>query len=170
MPSLISTPSLRRHLRRAAAPLALLALLGLAGAAPASAQVVRLTTASAVIGSLGQVLGTSSLAVGAREKSGDLNVHGTVTVRHNGPYRLEVRLSAPFTDKNKPNVVNTVSVQTPTGTFLPLSTSTWVTAALGPGTASQTLPVHFFIAWGKSGSKDPKHAVTIPVQYRVVPQ
>lgn len=167
MSSPLSASRSRHHFGCAAA---LLALLGLAVATPASAQVVRLTTASAVIGSLGAVLGTSALSVGAREKTGDLNVHGTVTLRQNGPYLLQTRLTTPFTDKNKPSVINTVAVKVPSGQFVTLGTSTWVTVAQGPGTPSQTKPVHFFITWGKSSSKDPKHAVTIPVEYRVVPQ
>ena len=135
------------------------------------AQLLRVNTASTSIPSFGAILNTSPLVAGAREPSGDIYVSGTVTLRQNGPWRLQVKLTTPFVDMNgnKVKATNEVRVLLANNTYATLGTTSWVTIATGPGTISTVKPVKYFILWGKSSAKNPALAVTIPVVYQVVP-
>jgi hypothetical protein len=117
--------------------------------------------------SLGAVLAVSPLEPGRRLPDANLFVSGTVTTRHNGPYQLQVRLSAPFTTPDG-GVVHTVQTRTATGSLVTLGTIDWVTVATGPGSAGSVNPVEFLILWA-AGPKSPSLAVRVPVVYQVVP-
>lgn len=136
----------------------------------AAAQSTGQTTVRAEVGSVGEVLDVSLLTPGAREPTADLNVHGTVTVRHNGPHRLQVTLSEPFTVPGPGGspVVNDVFARVDGGLIL-LDTDTWVTVATGPATPGLTYPVAYFVAWGRNAPRRPEDATMLPLIYRVVP-
>jgi hypothetical protein len=126
---------------------------------------------TAIVPSLGAVLAISPLVAGDREPGGDVNVSGTVTTRQNGPYRLQVRLTELFLDKETSAhpVLNQVLARLPSGSWQVLGTVTWVTIATGPGSASTVNPVAYLVQWGQGSTKNPQFAVSIPVEYRVVP-
>lgn len=126
---------------------------------------------TAIVPSLGAVLAISSLATGDREPGGDLTVSGTVTTRQNGPYRLQVRLTQLFLDKETSAhpVLNQVFARLPSGSWQVLGTVTWVTIATGPGSASTVNSVAYRIQWGQGSTKNPQFALSIPVEYQVVP-
>lgn len=141
-------------------------------AIPVGAQGSRINEVTATVPSVGEVLALSPLSAGDRDQGGDLQVHGTVTTRHNGPYRLQVRHRTPFTDnsgRGGTQPVNQLQARQPNGSFATLGTVDWVTIATGPGAESSLNQVEFLIVWAQTSSKNPSLAVTIPVEYRVVP-
>ena len=148
-------------------------------ALPCRAQESRTNDLRATVANVGAILAVSPLEPGAREPSGDIHVSGTVTTRQNGPYELQVRLTSLFAETpgggrgrsagGGTAVVNEVRALLPGGAYQTLDTVNWVTIATGPGAASTLNPVVFLIVWGQGSSKSPSLAVTIPVEYRVVP-
>jgi hypothetical protein len=141
-----------------------------AAASPCGAQLTRTNEVTANVASVGVVLAVSPLQSGPREPSGDLQVSGTVTVRQNGSFQLQVRLTTPFTTRDGANtVVNEVLVRVPGGAWEPLGTGTWVTVATGPGTASTVTSVRYLIRWGPTSPKNPRPALSLPLEYQVVP-
>lgn len=118
---------------------------------------------------MGEVLDTSALFLIERDPGGDVRVGGTVTTRHNGPYRLEARLSELFVEqKGRRTIVNDVYAETPGGPVL-LGTVDWVTVVTGPGATSVINPVRYRVVWGMGASKNPDGALHLPLAYRVVP-
>jgi hypothetical protein len=137
-----------------------------------SAQLLRVNTARANLPSFGAILHTSALVAGTREATGNIYVSGTVTLRQNGPWRLQVKLTTPFVDKNGNGTIkatNEVRVLLANNTYATVGTGAWVTIATGLGTLSTVKNVKYYIVWGKSSSKSPNLAVQIPVTYQVVP-
>ena len=144
-------------------------LFGAAGT-PAMAQETRTNTVTATVPSLGAVLALSPLVPGSRQPTGDLFVLGTVTTRHNGPYRLQARLAEPFVvHTGSTVVVNQVMARIPGGGLVTLGTVDWVTVATGPGGSGMINPVELLVVWGSGSPKTPGLAVQIPVVYQVVP-
>lgn len=136
------------------------------------AQLLRVNTASASIPSFGAILNTSALVAGTRESTGNIYVSGSVTLRQNGPWRLQVKLTTPFVDKNGNGSVkatNEVRVLLANNSYATVGTAAWVTIATGLGTISTTKPVKYYIVWGKGSAKNPALAVQIPVAYQVIP-
>ena len=109
-------------------------------------------------------------SAGNRTASGDMYASLTVTTLNNGPYYLQAKLTVPFTDKNKPSIVNTVQALTPLGTYVSLSTTTWVNVGTGPGGTGKLNNVQLLVLWGKSSSKDPKQIPEIKLSFQVVPK
>jgi len=143
------------------------ALLGMPAMAAAQA-----TASSAItvrVLDIGAVLDVSALQVEEREPGGDLHVAGTVTIRQNGPFLLQVRLAEPFVDPGNGKRTITSDVLAVIGNALvPVGLDDWVTLTTGPGTSRTTVPVEYLIRWGKGASKDPADAVSAPLTYRVV--
>ena len=166
---MISRPGRRtRSTMIAAAAVALTALLPIA----AHAQLLKTNTARTTMASFGAILATSNLTTGDREPTGNIYVLGNVTLRHNGPWKLQVKLTTPFVDMagNKVKATNEVRVLLANNTYATVGTAAWVTIATGTGTLSVVKPVKYYIVWGQSSSKSPNLAVQIPVAYQVVPQ
>lgn len=161
--------------KRRLAPARLVALgaviAAMLSATPAGAQLLRTNTARASMPSYGMILGVSALSKGTREPTGNIYVLGNVTVRHNGPWRLQVKLTTPFVDKagNKVKATNEVRVLLANGSYATVTTGAWVTIHTGAGTLSIVKPVKYYIVWGQSSAKNPDLAVQIPVTYQVVP-
>lgn len=146
------------------------ALLFSGAATPAMAQETTTNTVTATVPSLGAVLALSPLVPGIRLPTGDLFVLGTVTTRHNGPYRLQARLAEPFVVRTgSALVVNEVMARIPGGSLVMLGTLDWVTLATGPGGSGLINPVEFLVIWGGGSRKSPGLAVQFPVVYQVVP-
>lgn len=136
-----------------------------------SGQLLRVNTANANLPSFGAILNTSPLVAGLREPTGNIYVSGTVTLRQNGPWALQVKLTTPFVDVagNKVKATNEVRVLLANNTYATVGTGAWVTIATGPGTINTVKSVKYYIVWGKSSAKSPALAEQIPVAYQVVP-
>ena len=141
-----------------------------AAASPCGAQSTQTNEVRANVASVGVVLAVSPLQSGPREQSGDIQVGGTVTVRQNGPFLLQVRLTTPFTTRDGANtVVNEVFARVPGRAWEPLGTGTWVTVATGSGTERTVTSVGYLIQWGPTSPKNPRSALSLPLEYQVVP-
>lgn len=134
----------------------------------AEAQDTQTNHVTATVPGLGAVLDVSPLAPGNRLPTADLFVSGTVTTRHNGPYRLQARLTTPFTDPGS-GAVNQVQARTPSGLLVTLGTTDWETVATGPGGTGLVNPVEYLVLWGQGSPRTPNLAVQVPVEYQVVP-
>jgi hypothetical protein len=124
----------------------------------------------AMVQNLGEVLNVSPLQAGDRESGADLNVYGTVTVRQNGPHRLQVLLTELHTSLGPGGreVVNDVFARVDDALIL-LGTETWVTLATGPGTPGLVHSVAFLVRWGPDAPRRPADALALPLSYQVVP-
>lgn len=132
-------------------------LVGLAASSSsAQAQVVRALTATVTVPDIGGVVSVSSLQW-SEDQADESTASGTVSTKHNGPYLLQVRLTATHPD--------TVLARQPDGTYQPLHTGAWTTVGSGPGGANLANEVRFRIR-SAPGSRSP---TTIPVSYRVIP-
>lgn len=158
-----------RHTPPTRAPIVLLlahsAVVGMP--ATASAQVSEASPVRATVQNLGTVLAVSPLQPGAREAGGDLNVHGTVTVRQNGAHGLQVRLSEPHDPQGRP-AASDVFARVGDALIL-LDTEAWVTLAAGPGTPAMTHAVAYLVVWARNAPRRPADAVNVPLEYRVIP-
>jgi hypothetical protein len=126
--------------------------------------------AHVLVGSLGIVVSHTGVVAGSRDNGGNVFASTTVTTTNNGPYALQAKLTVPFTDKNKPSNVNTVEAISPPGTaYVALSTTTWVTVAIGTGGANKLNNVSLYVDWAKSSSKDPNQIPNIQLTYQVIP-
>jgi hypothetical protein len=92
---------------------------------------------------------------------GDAYVSGTITTTHNGPQDVQVKLSSAVKDL--------IYARVPSGVYVLLNATTWVTIASGPGAKSTVYPVDYLIVWAKSTPRSQQNAVSIPVTYRVMP-
>ncbi|HEY3935143.1 MAG TPA: hypothetical protein VGL65_11075 [Gemmatimonadales bacterium] len=140
-------------------------------ARPVTAQLsVKPNTARVTVVSIGHVVSHTGIVAGNRDNGGNLFASTTVVTTNNGPYALQAKLTVPFTDKGKSSIVNTVEAISPPGTaYVVLSTTTWVTVAIGAGGANKTNNVSLYVDWGKSSSKDPKQIPDIELTYQVIP-
>ena len=137
---------------------------------PADGQRNRTSTASMVIPSLGIVVSRTGIVAGSRDNGGNIFASTSAITTNNGPYQLQAKLTVPFTDKNKANIVNDVQALNPiTHTYQSLSTSTWVTVAIGPGGPNRPNTISLYVNWGKSSSKDPGQIPSIQLTYQVIP-
>ncbi len=141
------------------------------GVGSAAAQrITKPEIATVVVNSIGKVMSSTAPVAGSRDNGGNLFASATVTTTNNGPYALQAKLTVPFTDKNKSNIVNDVQAISPPGTaYVSLSTTTWVTVAIGTGGPNHLNTVQLYVDWGKSSSKDPKQIPTIQLTYQVIP-
>ena len=139
--------------------LVLAGMIGLAASAShAQAQVVRTLTATANVPDIGVVVSVAPLQwTGENHES---TVSGTVATRHNGPYRLQVRLTSAQPD--------TILARLPDGSYGMLGTGEWTTVATGPGGSNSANRVEYRIGWANGGGLRPSDGPAIPVTYRVV--
>ena len=147
------------------------ALGGLGGGVQsASAQLInKPNTANLNVPNVGAVLSQTGVVAGNRTNSGDMFASTTANTMDNGPYALQAKLTVPFTDKNNASVVNTVQALSPPGTaYVNLSTTSWVTVAIGNGGINVVNNVQLLVVWGKSSAKDPKQVPDIQLTYRVI--
>lgn len=136
----------------------------------ASAQTkIRPSNATLSIPHVGSVLSQTGVVAGDRTNGGDMYASTTARTTNNGPYALQAKLVVPFTDKGKPAIVNTVLALSPPGTsYVALSTTTWVTVAIGPASINANNNIQLLVQWGKSSSKDPKQIPDIQLVYQVI--
>lgn len=120
----------------------------------------RMLNTSVTVPDIGFVVEQSALKRYERLLTGDTRVAGTVRTTHNGSYALQSRLASATPD--------TIMGKTVDGTYLMLTTSTWVTLVTGPGGTNTANGVDFWVKWAKSSRKKPEDAEAIPVTYRVV--
>ena len=126
-------------------------------------------TANLNVPNVGAVLSRTGVVAGNRTNSGDMYASTTVNTTDNGPYALQAKLTVPFTDKNNASAVNTVQALSPPGTaYVNLSTTSWVTVAIGNGGINVVNNVQLLVVWGKSNSKDPKQIPDIKLTYQVI--
>lgn len=158
-------------LRRAACVFAGLAALAIV-AVPSPAQVgTKTNVAKADVIGVGKITGATAVVAGNRDNGGNIFASTTATVTDNGNYALQAKLTVPFTDKVKPSIVNDVQGLNPlTNTYQSLSTTTWVTVAIGPSGLNRFNTIQLFVIWGKSSSKDPKQIPDIQITYQVIPR
>ncbi|HEY4100283.1 MAG TPA: hypothetical protein VGM20_05330 [Gemmatimonadales bacterium] len=131
---------------------------------------VKTNLAKVTVLSIGHVVSHTGIVAGDRDKGGNIFASTTVVTTNNGPYALQAKLTVPFTDKNKSTIVNDVQALSPPGTaYVSLSTTTWVTVAIGTGGPNKTNNVQLYVNWGKSSSKDPNQIPSIQLTYQVIP-
>ena len=130
---------------------------------------VKPSTANLTIPHVGTVLSSTGVVAGDRTNGGDMYATTSARTTNNGPYALQAKLTVPFTDKGKPAIVNTVQALSPPGTaYVSLSTTTWVTVAIGNGGINTLNNVQLLVVWGKSSAKDPKQIPDIQLTYQVI--
>lgn len=146
----------------------LLAHAAVVGGIPttAGAQVSEVSPVRATVQNLGTILAVSPLEPGAREPGGDLNVHGTVTVRQNGAHGLQVRLVEPHNPRGRPAASDVFARVG--DALIPLDTDAWVTLATGPGTPAMTHAVAYLVVWARNAPRRPADALDLPLAYRVI--
>lgn len=136
-----------------------------------AAQATKTDLAHVTVVGIGSVVSHTGIVAGNRDNGGNIFASTTVTTTNNGPYQLQAKLTVPFTDKNKANIVNDVQGLNPiTNTYQSLSTTGWVTVAIGPGGANLLNNVKLYVNWGKSSSKDPGQIPNIQLTYQVIPR
>ena len=119
---------------------------------------------------VGSVVSHTGIVAGNRDNGGNIFASTTAVTTNNGPYQLQAQLTVPFTDKNKSTIVNDVQGLNPiTNTYQSLSTTGWVTVAIGPGGANKPNNISLYVNWGKSSSKDPAQVPNIQLTYQVIP-
>lgn len=134
-------------------------VIGLAASASlAPAQVVRTLTVTANVPDIGVVVSAAPLQwTGGSAES---TVSGTVGTKHNGPYRLQVRLTSVQPD--------TILARLPDGSYGMLDTNEWTTVSTGPGGPNSANNVEYRIRWETGSSPRAPDVPMIPVIYRVV--
>ena len=139
--------------------LMLAGVIGLAASAShAPAQVVRTLTVTARVPDIGVVVSATPLQWTAG--SADSTVSGTVGTKHNGPYRLQVRLTSVQSD--------TILARLPDGSYGMLDSDEWTTVATGPGGINAANIVEYRIRWATNVGPRPPDAPIIAFTYRVV--
>lgn len=140
------------------------------GSQPATAQATKTDLAHVTVVGVGSVVSHTGIIAGNRDNGGNIFASTSAVTTNNGPYQLQAKLTVPFTDKNKSNIVNDVQALNPiTNTYQSLSTTGWVTVAIGPGGANKANTISLYVNWGKSSSKDPKSIPDIQLTYQVIP-
>jgi hypothetical protein len=134
-------------------------VIGLAASAShTQAQVVQTVTVTANVPDIGVVVSAAPLqwTGGSAESAAS----GTVGTKHNGPYRLQVRLTSVQPD--------TILARLPDGSYGMLDPDEWTTVATGPGGTNSVNSVEYRIRWRTGGGPQVPDAPIIPLIYRVV--